>query len=115
MVRILAAVDEYKDEMPSHGMENARRIRGLILLLRYSGMRISDAVNCSTDRIEGNRLFLYTRKTGVPVNTILPEFEPGWINVASGERTTIRVGRQRFRERTPVTPRTLASACTEQQ
>ena len=112
MVRILAAADEYEDEMPSHGMENARRIRGLILLLRYSGTRISDAVNCSTDRIEGNRLFLYTRKTGVPVNTILSELEPGWIN---GERTTIRVGRQRCRERTAVTPRTLASACTEQQ
>lgn len=37
-------------------------------------MRIGDAVNFSTDRLEGNRLFLYTQKTGVPVNTILPEF-----------------------------------------
>jgi Phage integrase family len=37
-------------------------------------MRIGDAVNLSTDRIEGNRLFLYTQKTGVPVNTVLPEF-----------------------------------------
>ena len=41
--------------------------------------------------------------------------DPGWIKVASGERTTIRVGRQRCRERTAVTPRTLASAYTEQQ
>ncbi|OLB31050.1 MAG: hypothetical protein DMG41_14145 [Acidobacteria bacterium] len=60
--------------MPSHGIENGRRVRGLVLLLRYSGMRIGDAVNFSTDRIEGNRLFLYTQKTGVPVNTILPDF-----------------------------------------
>lgn len=74
MVRILAAVDLYKEEMPSHGVENGRRMRGLVLLLRYSGMRIGDAVNLSADRIEGNRLFLYTQKTGVPVNTILPEF-----------------------------------------
>jgi len=74
MVRILAAADQYKEEMPSHGIENGRRIRGLVLLLRYSGMRIGDAVNFSTDRLEGNRLFLYTQKTGVPVNTILPEF-----------------------------------------
>lgn len=74
MVRILAAVDQYREEMPSHGLENGRRIRGLVLLLRYSGMRIGDAVNFSTDRIEGNRLFLYTQKTGVPVNSILPEF-----------------------------------------
>jgi integrase len=37
-------------------------------------MRIGDAVNLSSDRIAGNRLFLYTQKTGVPVNTLLPEF-----------------------------------------
>ncbi|MHB8485076.1 MAG: tyrosine-type recombinase/integrase [Candidatus Acidiferrales bacterium] len=37
-------------------------------------MRIGDTVSLSTDRIEGNRLFLYTQKTGVPVNTIPPEF-----------------------------------------
>src|SRR5437899_7108625 len=60
--------------MRSHGIENGRRVRGVVLLLRYSGMRIGDAVNFSTDRIEGNRLFLYTQKTGVPVNTILPDF-----------------------------------------
>ena len=74
MVRILAAVDEYLDEMPSHGKENARRMRGLVLILRYSGMRIGDAVNLRTSQIDGNRLFLYTQKTGVPVNAILPEF-----------------------------------------
>src|SRR6266852_2064563 len=72
MVRILAATDQYREEMPSHGIENGRRIRGLVLLLRYSGMRIGDGVNFSTDRLEGNRLFLYTQKTGVPVNTNLP-------------------------------------------
>src|SRR6267143_3855338 len=33
MVRILAAADQYKEEMPSHGIENGRRIRGLVLLL----------------------------------------------------------------------------------
>jgi integrase/recombinase XerD len=74
MVRILAAVDEYLDEMPSHGKENARRIRGLVLLLRYSGMRIGDAVNLRSAQIKGKRLFLYTQKTGVPVNAILPDF-----------------------------------------
>jgi integrase len=74
MVRILAAIDEYFDEMPSHGKENARRMRGLVLVLRYSGMRIGDAVSLRTSQISGNRLFLYTQKTGVPVNVILPEF-----------------------------------------
>jgi hypothetical protein len=37
-------------------------------------MRIGDAVNFSTDQLEGNRLFLYTQKIGAPVNAILPEF-----------------------------------------
>jgi integrase/recombinase XerD len=90
MVRILAATDQYKEEMPSHGIENGRRIRGLVLLLRYSGMRIGDAVNFSTDRLEGSRLFLYTQKTGVPVNTILPEF------VLSALETTPKVTEKFF-------------------
>jgi integrase len=37
-------------------------------------MRIGDAVSLSIHRIEGNRLFLYTAKTGTPVNTVLPDF-----------------------------------------
>jgi integrase/recombinase XerD len=80
MLRILAATDQYKEEMPSHGIENGRRIRGLVLLLRYSGMRIGDAVDFNTDQLEGNRLFLYTQKTGVPVNAILPEFVVATLN-----------------------------------
>src|SRR5271168_5123103 len=43
-------------------------------LLRYSGMRISDAVALSADRLQGSKLFLYTQKTGVPVYTVLPDF-----------------------------------------
>jgi integrase len=73
IVRILAAVDQYSEEMPSTGKEKARRIRALVLLLRYSGMRFGDAVALSADRIKGARLFLYTQKTGVPINTILPD------------------------------------------
>ncbi len=37
-------------------------------------MRIGDAVALTTDRIIGNRLFLYTAKTGVPVHVPLPDF-----------------------------------------
>jgi len=57
MRRILEATERYKEEMPNHGVENGRRIRGLVLLLRYSGMRIGDAVNFNTERLEGNRVF----------------------------------------------------------
>lgn len=74
MVRIHAAVDDYLEEMPMHGKENGRRIRGLVLLLRYSGMRIGDAVNLRTEHLKQNKLFLYTAKTGVAVNAVLPDF-----------------------------------------
>jgi len=74
MMRTLAAIEKYKEATSSNGMENARRLRGLVLLLRYSGMRISDAVQLTADRITGRRLFLYMQKTGEPVNVVLPDF-----------------------------------------
>jgi integrase len=37
-------------------------------------MRIGDTVKCSVDRISGNKLFLYTQKTGLPVQCVLPGF-----------------------------------------
>jgi site-specific recombinase XerD len=66
MKRILGAVDDFEKEMPSRAKENARRMRALILLLRFSGLRISDAVNLSEEQIAGSRLFLYTQKTACP-------------------------------------------------
>jgi integrase/recombinase XerD len=72
MKRILSAIDDYEGEMPSRGKENAKRMRTLVLLLRFSGLRISDAINLSIDQVTGSRLFLYTQKTGVPVNLVLP-------------------------------------------
>jgi integrase/recombinase XerD len=74
MVKILAACDEYVFETSQSGLLNAHRLKTLVLLMRYSGMRIVDAVSLSVDRLEGKRLFLYTQKTGTPVYTVLPEF-----------------------------------------
>lgn len=54
--------------------ENARRIRALVLLLRHSGLRIGDAVTLERSRITGDKLFLYTAKTGTPVYCPLPGF-----------------------------------------
>jgi integrase len=66
MVSILAACDRHQG--------NKNRIRALVLLLRYTGLRIGDAVRLAQDRIVGNRLFLYTQKTGVLVWVPLPDF-----------------------------------------
>ena len=72
MVAILAACDRYQG--------NRKRLRALVLLLRYSGLRIGDAVRLPQERIIGTRLFLYTQKTGVPVWCPLPEFVIGALN-----------------------------------
>jgi site-specific recombinase XerD len=74
MVSILTAIEAYAAKTAHNGRINARRMRSLVLLLRYSGMRIGDAVSLTSDRINGNRLFLYTAKTGTPVYTVLPDF-----------------------------------------
>jgi integrase/recombinase XerD len=71
MVKILAGIELYAK---TAGAKNAQRLRAFVLLLRYSGMRIGDTVRCSVDRIEKNRLFLYTQKTETPVYCVLPEF-----------------------------------------
>jgi integrase/recombinase XerD len=74
MLRILAALDPYIERVAPRGRDNARRLRSLILLLRWSGLRIGDAVNLKTEQIDGNRLRLYTQKSGVQVCSVLPEF-----------------------------------------
>lgn len=73
MVKILAACDGLHVMTPIEGKLNAHRLKTLVLLMRYSGMRVSDAVTLTADRIDGKRLFLYTQKTGVPVYTVLPD------------------------------------------
>jgi integrase len=48
------------------------RVRALLLLMRYSGLRLNDAVTLERARLTGNRLFLYQQKTGLPVYLPLP-------------------------------------------
>jgi integrase len=56
------------------GRPNAMRLRAFILTLRYTELRIGDVTSLSVDRLVGNRIFLYTQKTGQPVNCVLPPF-----------------------------------------
>jgi len=73
MVKILTACDGLQISTPIEGKLNAHRLKTLVVLMRYTGMRVSDAVTLTTDRLDGKRLFLYTQKTGVPVYTVLPD------------------------------------------
>lgn len=70
--KVLTACDTYKENVGELGLLNALRLRALVMVMRYSGLRISDAVNLSTDQLKGDRLRLRTAKTGTTVSTILP-------------------------------------------
>src|SRR6201998_71311 len=88
--RILAATSIYPNKAGKLGRPNAIRLRAFCLLLRFSGMRIGDAVSLRTEMLDGNKLFLYTQKTGCPVHCILPDF------VAEALRTMPRLSERYF-------------------
>jgi site-specific recombinase XerD len=65
---IFATAEKKRIETASSGKKNAQRLYALVLFLRYSGLRIGDAVNCPIDRLDSKgRLRLYTAKTGTHV------------------------------------------------
>jgi integrase/recombinase XerD len=71
---LFRACDEFTDWHGNKDEDNARRLRAFLLLLRYSGLRVGDAASCPVERFSGNRMFLYTQKTKVPVFIPLPAF-----------------------------------------
>jgi len=74
MLAILGAGQKKIDEARPEATNRARRVCALALFLRYSGLRISDAVGCACDRLQDGKLFLYTQKTGQHVYLPLPKF-----------------------------------------
>ncbi len=93
MTRILAACDRYCGNKP--------RVRAFVLVLRYSGLRISDAVTLTPEHLVGDRLRLYTAKTGEPVVVPLPArvvealqqvARPGLPYFSTGHETRAAVG-----------------------
>lgn len=71
--KLLAACSRFSSK-GVHGATNGKRLEAFILLLRYSGLRRTDAVSISVDRIRGGKVFLYTQKTGTPVWVPVPPF-----------------------------------------
>jgi integrase/recombinase XerD len=69
MERILRACEQIELQAGTN-----EELVAFALLLRYSGLRISDASLLSIDRLEGNDLFLYTQKSGTHVYVPLPPF-----------------------------------------
>ena len=48
------------------------RARAMVLLMRYTGLRISDVVTLERDRIQGGQILLHTQKTGGTVFLPVP-------------------------------------------
>lgn len=72
--KILWALDAYEELHPNRTRRTALQLKAIVLLMRYSGLRISDVVSLKRGRIDGRgRLFLYQAKTAQPVQIPLPK------------------------------------------
>jgi site-specific recombinase XerD len=71
--KVLAATHAYDAKMRADDRYGAE-LRALIELMRWSGLRVGDALMCPRSRVEGNHLFLRKmKKTGEPIYAILPD------------------------------------------
>jgi integrase/recombinase XerD len=84
MAQVLAACNHYQGGRGQWGRVNAQRLRALVQLLRFSGLRIRDAVTLRRDRIVSGKLLLRTAKTGTLVYIPLPDFVIYELEVARG-------------------------------
>lgn len=91
--RIIQATYLYGDPRGGYiPIEDTRiRLRTLTLLMRWSGLRIGDAVTLERSRLQGDNLLLYQAKTGTPVFVPLPTFLVKALgNLPSGPRPNPR-------------------------
>jgi site-specific recombinase XerD len=65
---------EMKAILEAARADKDKRIYPLVLLLRYSGLRISDATMLHKDALKGNQLTVRTIKTNAEVSVTLPAF-----------------------------------------
>ena len=86
MDQILQVCDQFPGSDKRPGGQNAKRLKALVLLMRYSGLRIGDALRFTDDpapvvvgkktivppHLIGNKVFLYTQKTGTNVYVPMP-------------------------------------------
>ena len=67
----------YKSHRWSNGISEGEvtgdQIQTFVMLLMYTGLRISDAATFSTDKLQGNNAFLFMHKTNEPVFTWIPD------------------------------------------
>jgi len=74
MEKILWAAESIREAHPKIPEGTPKKLKALILLVRYSGIRISDAVMFQSEKLKDGKLFLRQTKTKQPVRVPLPEF-----------------------------------------
>ncbi len=74
MEAILWAAENIRVAHPKMPEDSPKKLTALILLMRYSGIRISDAVMFRRSLLRDKKLFLHQAKTGQPVLVPLPDF-----------------------------------------
>jgi integrase len=77
--KILTACDKYPDK------QHAIKLRALLLVMRYTGLRIRDVVTLRKDHINKGKLYLRTAKTGTDVYCPLPPNVLEALNAIPGE------------------------------
>src|SRR5215467_862892 len=88
---IIEATYLYRENRWEQGDRNGTRLRALTLLMRWSGLRIRDAVTLERSRLVGDSLLLYQAKTRTPVYVPLPaDVADGVRNVPQGLRPNPR-------------------------
>ena len=70
--KILDATYLYRENRWEQGDRNGTRLRALTLLMRWSGLRIRDAITLEQSRLAGDSILLYQAKTRTPVYVPLP-------------------------------------------
>ena len=70
--KIIDASYLYRENRGETGTTNSTRLRTLTLLMRWSGLRIRDAITLERSRLIGDNLLLYQAKTRTPVYVPLP-------------------------------------------
>ena len=67
---LLAACDAYD---ANESRKIGKELRALFLVMRWSGLRIGDALMLHRFALSGNRLTITTQKTGTPLVAVLPD------------------------------------------
>jgi integrase/recombinase XerD len=70
--RILDSTHVYQVKGYIECRNHGTRLRVLTQLMRWSGLRIQDAITLERSRLQGDNLLLYQAKTGMPVYVPLP-------------------------------------------